>query len=120
MRILCDESVELRVAQYLQVFAHDVELVGTDYPKAISDAEVLRIAVQTNRVLITNDSDFGELVFREGHPHAGIILLCLSKLATIEKASLLAGICNAPPVDLRQFVVVSTRGIRVRRAVSVD
>ena len=47
-----------------------------DFPPNISDHEVLTHAYEEQRVLITNDKgDFGELIFKDFHPHAGVILL---------------------------------------------
>lgn len=43
-------------------------------PKA-SDEDVLSIAKSEERVVITNDKDFGELIFKLGRPARGIILL---------------------------------------------
>lgn len=40
-----------------------------------SDAEVLAIAFKRNALLITEDKDFGELVFRFQKPHKGILLI---------------------------------------------
>jgi len=37
--------------------------------------EVLRTAFAENRILITNDKDFGEKAYRERLPHKGVILL---------------------------------------------
>ncbi len=37
----------------------------------------MRFLVKDNRILITNDKDFGEKIFRERYPHKGVILLRL-------------------------------------------
>lgn len=43
----------------------------------ITDDEVIQQAHTTQRILITNDKDFGEKVYRESLPHCGVILLRL-------------------------------------------
>ena len=45
----------------------------------IPDEEVLRRSVEEDRILITRDKDFGELVFKEQQPHVGIVLLRLTE-----------------------------------------
>jgi predicted nuclease of predicted toxin-antitoxin system len=41
----------------------------------IDDATVLRVATDEERILITEDKDFGEMVVRLGLPAHGILLL---------------------------------------------
>ncbi len=76
MKFLLDENVERRFLPFLKALSHDVTRVGDDYPHGLLDQEVLAIANQEGRIVITNDrSDFGELIFRYHHPHRGVILL---------------------------------------------
>lgn len=57
---------------------HDVVWILTDAP-GISDEEVLARAKDENRVLLTFDKDFGELVFRAGQSaSSGVILFRIS------------------------------------------
>lgn len=62
MRFLVDESAGKKLADLLAQ-EHDVIFVGDVFP-SISDEKVLEIAKKQKRVLITDDKDFGELVFR--------------------------------------------------------
>lgn len=43
----------------------------------MDDDEVIRRAFAENRILVTNDKDFGEKVYRDRLPHRGIVLLRL-------------------------------------------
>lgn len=63
MRFLLDESVEYRLAAYLSDHGHDVTAIAHDYPASIDDEVVLAIAEREQRILLTNDRDFGNLVF---------------------------------------------------------
>ena len=49
-----------------------------DEARGIDDDEVIQIAYKEQRVLITNDKDFGEKIYRERKPHRGVILLRLA------------------------------------------
>src|SRR5712692_10286415 len=68
-RIL-DANVEYRLASFLTSLNHDVKTLVRDYPHALPDHAVLALAVQEKRVLLTNDRDFGELIFRQTIPIA--------------------------------------------------
>lgn len=65
MRFIVDESTGAAVIEYLRSVGYDVFAVAEAMPQA-DDAVVLARAVSEERVLITNDKDFGELVFRSG------------------------------------------------------
>jgi predicted nuclease of predicted toxin-antitoxin system len=54
----------------------------------MSDNDILAWAVADQRLVITMDKDFGELVFRSGLPHAGILLLRLEAVRSDEKVRL--------------------------------
>ncbi|MBC7373021.1 MAG: DUF5615 family PIN-like protein [Frankiales bacterium] len=62
MRLLLDECLSPRVASFLIDSGHDVATVaGLDMCGA-ADAEVLTIAVEQSRLLVTLDTDFGGLL----------------------------------------------------------
>jgi predicted nuclease of predicted toxin-antitoxin system len=77
MRFLVDECTGPAVARWLRAQQHDVFSVY-DEARGIGDEEVIERAFAENRVLVTNDKDFGEKIFRERLPHRGVILLRLA------------------------------------------
>jgi len=44
-----------------------------DESRGMSDVDILAKAYQENYIIITNDKDFGEHIFRESKPHLGVI-----------------------------------------------
>lgn len=44
----------------------DITAIGLEYA-GISDEEVMHIAIQEDRTIITYDSDYGELIFKKGY-----------------------------------------------------
>lgn len=80
MRFLADENVSGIVIARLQDGAHDVERISKDR-RGAPDEAVLAMAEADNRILITEDRDFGELVIRDRLPVAGILLLELDQLS---------------------------------------
>ena len=63
LRFLVDVSVGVDVTSFLREREHDVVSVREIDPRA-SDAHILSTAVTENRIVITMDKDFGELVHR--------------------------------------------------------
>jgi predicted nuclease of predicted toxin-antitoxin system len=72
MRFLVDECAGSRVADWLREQQHDVFSVF-DEARGMDDDTILEKAYSENWILITADKDFGEKVYREGHPHRGMI-----------------------------------------------
>jgi predicted nuclease of predicted toxin-antitoxin system len=114
MKFLLDESADLPLAKTLVSSGHDVKSIVKDFTTAISDQAVLAIAVSEDRIVITNDRDFGELVYRRELRHAGIILFRLGDERLEVKEGWLRFVLQLPDDDLRSFIVVTDRAIRVR------
>jgi predicted nuclease of predicted toxin-antitoxin system len=115
MRFLLDESADYPLAPFLRSLGHDTTSIVHDYPRSLKDTEVLGIAKAEDRILITNDKDFGELIFRRQFPHAGIILFRLTDEDLTVKKEWLVYLLNQHQHQLKQFIVISDRGVRIRR-----
>ncbi|TAK28664.1 MAG: hypothetical protein EPO21_22505 [Chloroflexota bacterium] len=115
MKFLLDESTDYRIAAYLISTGHDVTAIAHEYPSALADYQVLELAHAELRVLITEDRDFGELVFRRRLPHAGVILLRLQTVEINAKIDRLSHLLARYSDQLQQFLVLTERGVRVRR-----
>jgi predicted nuclease of predicted toxin-antitoxin system len=115
MKFLLDENVDARLLPYLQGQGHDVLRLVSDYPAGLPDQQVLAIAVTQERILITNDRDFGELVFVQRQAHTGVILLRLGDYADLSvKIARLNHVLTHYATQLDQFLVVTQRRVRVR------
>ncbi len=116
MRFLVDESTGSKVAKWLRDQGHDVFSVY-DQARGMLDDVIIRKAYAENWILVTNDKDFGEKVYREQLKHHGVILFRLedehvaNKIAVMEH--LLSGYADQLP---GQFVVVTDRAVRFARA----
>ena len=72
--IVADECVEEEIIQRLR--DNNIRILSIrESHSGIKDVEVLAIAVDGNAFLLTEDKDFGELVFRLQKPHNGILLV---------------------------------------------
>jgi predicted nuclease of predicted toxin-antitoxin system len=77
MRFLANENFPRSAVEALRGAGHDVAWVRTDTPGA-TDEQVLARSNAEDRVLITLDKDFGELVLRRGLAASqGVVLLRL-------------------------------------------
>lgn len=74
MRLLADESCDFAIVQALRAAGHDVAAV-VELTPGISDREVITIAREEHRVVLTEDKDFGQLVFAALAGSSGVILI---------------------------------------------
>lgn len=72
--ILTDENLDGRIVRALRADGWSVESVSV-IARSIPDGEVLKLAEQLGAVLITEDKDFGEWVFKENVRTVGIVFL---------------------------------------------
>jgi predicted nuclease of predicted toxin-antitoxin system len=114
-RFLLDENAQSRIGRALKALRYDVKTIAQDSPASLADHEILALAVAEDRILITNDRDFGDLIFRQGHPHRGVIYfrLPLDSTAT-EKVAQLLRVLVSHRDQLDRFPVITPRGVRVR------
>ncbi len=63
MRFLADQDVYAVTIRFLKSFGHDVVRALELGLSRASDAELLRLASEQQRILLTRDRDFGALVF---------------------------------------------------------
>jgi len=115
--LLADENVQRDVVTYLRQQGYDVQSLAEEGLFGQSDADVLRIAHQAQRVVLTHDADFGTLAIAQGQPFTGIVYLRPGHIRpsfTIQTIETLA----AQPLDVQPpFIVVAERRdqtIRVR------
>ena len=117
MKFLLDQSAERRIAPFLRNVGHNVKIVAVDFPPGILDHEVLTHAYKEQRIVITNDKgDFGKLIFKDFHPHAGVILFRRMKPGDLQaKLDRLTYVLEAYANRLNHFLVVSPTNVRVKK-----
>jgi predicted nuclease of predicted toxin-antitoxin system len=115
MRFIVDESTGTAVVQYLRGVGHDVLAVTETMPGA-DDAEVLARAVADGRIIITNDKDFGELIFRSGKAHSGVLLLRLHDESAANRVRVVQSVLDRCSDRLPgSFATATEVGVRIRR-----
>ena len=112
MRFLVDGCTGPSVAEWLRNQQHEVFSVFEE-ASGMNDDEIILKALQENWILITNDKDFGDKVYRDGRLHAGIILLLLEDERVQSKIDVLSRLIKSYPDRLpNTFVVVTEKQAR--------
>src|SRR6266508_3158674 len=88
MRFLVDESTGPWVAQWLREQGHEVFSVF-DEARGMQDNDIIQKIFSENWVLLTNDKDFGDKIFRDKKPHKGVVLLRLDDERAVIKIQVL-------------------------------
>lgn len=115
MILVANEGIDRPVVERLRQDGHDVVYVAELAPST-PDEEILQLANAQRAVLLTADKDFGELVFRQGLVHSGVLLLRLAGLANATKAEVVAEVCRDRAAELiGAFSVISPGQVRIRR-----
>lgn len=84
-----------------------------DEDRGMDDDDVIAKAYSENWILITNDKDFGEKVYREKRPHRGVVLLGLEDERAASKIAVLRRLLGGYAEQLAdRFVVVTERQVR--------
>ncbi len=114
MKFLADEGIDRSIVDGLRILEFDVLYVIEDV-RSLDDDILLEIALDENRVLITRDKDFGELVFRLNKAHAGVILIRLEGNTTQERADIVCKLVKQYQEQLpNAFSVIQKGIIRIR------
>ena len=110
-----DECTGVAVANHLRAGGHDV-LVVAETMRQAKDHTVLTRAADEQRILITNDKDFGELVFRQGFSHHGVLLLRLKDDSSANRVRVVKAVLGQYGDLLKtNFLVASETQVRIRR-----
>src|SRR5665647_984817 len=116
MKLLANENFPYKNIYYLRARGYDVLSIGIDNPR-IKDSEIMTIAINEVRTILTFDRDYGELIFRYDYkPEKGVIYLRLEEYEPQEPGLLIESIINNKEIDLtRALTVVDKNGIRQRK-----
>ncbi len=115
MRFLADESYDFAVVRALRAAGHDVLSVAGVSPRA-ADVHVIRLALSDERILLTEDKDFGQLVFAHRERAHGVVLLRFPTSARERIANDVVQLAEQQGERLDGcFVVVQPGRIRITR-----
>ncbi|OGH69936.1 MAG: hypothetical protein A3C90_00435 [Candidatus Magasanikbacteria bacterium RIFCSPHIGHO2_02_FULL_51_14] len=114
MRYLIDENVRYSVCERLTKLGHDVVAIA-DIAPSLTDEGVLELSAKEQRILLTNDADFGMLIYRRRFPAHGIVLFRLKKDTRTNVLSRLEVVLRDHGDKMAgHFIIISENQIRVR------
>lgn len=112
IKFLADVNVEKPIIDFLRKQGCDVKWIP-DYNCEILDEDLLEMTNTEKRVLITNDKDFGELIFLQKRLSKGIILIRVKSQSVYIKLKLIKNLLqNYSNKILNHFVVITDKKLR--------
>lgn len=111
MRFLVDRCAGRRLAESLRSDGHDV-LEARTLGRDRGDRALLELAESLGRVLITVDTDFGELIYLHDVPHAGLVRL--PDVPAERRIALMSDVVVRHGDALDERAVITIRGGKIR------
>lgn len=117
MQFLADESCDFSVVRALRAVGHDV-LAVAEIASGSDDSIVMDMAFREHRVLLTEDKDFGQLVYSHSQPSSGVIFIRYPASARKALPKAVVTLVSEAEIDLvGRFVVMSPGRVRIGGAV---
>ena len=114
MKLLADENCDASLVKELRAGGHDVVFIVESRPGA-DDLQVVRLAREQSRVILTADLDFGQLSEFERELPPGIVLIRLHPLQRASRVERVIEVLNSLGDAIRNNVVVIEPGqVRIR------
>jgi predicted nuclease of predicted toxin-antitoxin system len=74
MRFLIDECVADEIGRQLRQKGHNVAFVR-EIALSANDIDILPLGIKLERIIVTYDFDYGDLIFRDGVRSLGVIII---------------------------------------------
>ena len=111
MKWLADENFPFPAFRRLELEGFDIKHIGIENPST-EDHSIIETALAQNRIILTFDSDFGELVFGLAPP--GVIYFRLTSYGLTDPAALLIRLLEEGYSFKNYFTVIGLNTIRQR------
>jgi predicted nuclease of predicted toxin-antitoxin system len=114
MKFLADAHISVEMVMMLRDLGHDC-LDSSAIPPRMADVEVLRMAANDARVVVTSDKDFGALVFIHAIDCPGVVLIRIALAIEAERVAHVRSVWPAVMSRLPgSFVTITASGVRAR------
>lgn len=114
MRFLADVNIPGGAVATLRTLGYSVAYAAEESPRA-DDANLLAQAMREDRVLLTLDTDFGDLVYLVGVPAScGVVLFRIARVSAAERPAFIVNALTAHTDWPGHFSVIDERNIRRR------
>jgi len=114
MKFLANENLPLPSVAFLRNNKIDINSIAEQIP-GITDEEVMKIAIDEQRTIVTHDSDYGELIYKLGYkPKAGVIYFRIYHFEPDEPGKILLDLIKRNLKFENSLTVISEGAIRQR------
>ena len=114
---MANENFMAAGVRVLRDAGFDVLFVAEDFP-SIKDWQVIDIAITSNRVILTHDRDYGELVFKYGYrPTAGVIYFRMKNYMPEDPAKVLLTLIEDTNFDYDGIYTVIDNNGEIRQRI---
>lgn len=115
LSLLADENIDQRLVSSLRLAGISVYSVAESSP-GITDEEVMTLSENLSAMILTDDKDFGEIVFRKQRSCRGIVLLRLTGVDYSRKADHVIQVIDRYGSEMiGKFVVITAERVRMRK-----
>ena len=112
-RFLADESCDFAVVRALRAANYDVVAVA-ETARGATDEHVISLALGERRILLTEDKDFGQLVFASAKATGGVMLIRFPSSARDALPARILDVVHREGARLeRSFAVVQPKRTRI-------
>lgn len=115
LKFLIDVGVGKGIERYLLEEGYDTKAVR-DIDSRMEDENIIHTAVTENRMVVTMDKDFGELVYHCSMKHCGVLLLRMEDATGTEKLQVVKNIMENYSSQIKDcFCVYQNERFRIRK-----
>jgi predicted nuclease of predicted toxin-antitoxin system len=116
MKLLADENFPKASVLLLRQLYYDITSIGEDDP-GITDHSVMDTAIREQRLILTFDRDYGELIFKHNKkPEQGALYLRLSAYSPEEPAKIVHILLTTSGLETyRRLTVYDGQTVRQRK-----
>ena len=112
--IIADENIPLPIIEAL--VKNKIETISIfDNHRGISDTEIIKLAQNPPKIILTEDKDFGDLIFAYNQNQVSVILLRYHYSELEKISSILLKFLLNHTIENYSFVVITTKSIRIRK-----
>lgn len=95
MKFLTDENIAKSVVNSLRKAGFNVKDIKEENLQGTNDKDILNLANNENRIIITHDKDFGNILYSQNVQHKGIILIRLKNQSPTNATKILLNLLNS-------------------------
>lgn len=114
MRFLADMGISKRIVDDLKAKGHDVVHLSDEGLQRLPDKDIFKKAIFENRIILTFDLDFGEIIAFSGKAIVSVIIFRLHNTRTLFVIERLHQVLSATANSLEQGCVVTVEDARYR------